>query len=74
MPKYLSEEDNLLELIITLAIIGLIVWAITTYLPMPDLFKKAIYVVAAICVIIFVLNAFGIWHGGRDIPVPQLRK
>lgn len=62
----------MISLIITIAVLGLIVWAITTYVPMPNGFKQAIYVIAVICLVIFVLNAFGIWHI-QDAPVPQLR-
>ncbi len=61
----------MIELIVTLAIVGLIVWAVITFIPMPDAFKKAIIVIAIICVVVFVLKAFGIW-GGHDIPVPKL--
>lgn len=60
----------MISLIITLAVVGLITWLIITYIPMPPVFKQVILVVVAICVIIFVLNAFGII--GRDIPVPQV--
>ena len=62
----------MIELIVTIAILGLIVWAIVTFIPMPVGFKNVIYVVAIVCLVVFLLRAFGLWHGG-DIPVPQLR-
>lgn len=62
----------MIELVITIAIVGLIVWAVTTFIPMPAGFKTAIYVVALVCVIVYLLRSFGLWSGG-DVPVPQLR-
>ena len=38
----------MIALIITLALVGLIVYLITTYIPMPDIFKKVIMVVVVI--------------------------
>ncbi len=63
----------MIELIVTLAIVGLIVWAVVTYIPMPVAFRNAIIIVAVVCVVVFVLRAFGLW-GGSDIPVPNLRR
>lgn len=60
----------MLHLIIWLALIGLIVYLVTNYIPMAQPFKIAIYVVAAICVIFLLMSAFGL----SDIPVPQLRR
>jgi len=59
----------MIQLILTLAIIGFIVWLIVTYIPMPDVFKKGIIVIVAICVILYLLRVFGI----GDIPLPGRR-
>lgn len=55
----------MITLLLTIAIIGVIVWFIVTYLPMPEPFKKGIVVISVILVILYVLNAFGI---GGDVP------
>ncbi len=47
---------GLIHLIVVIAAVGLIVWLITTYIPMPDVFKKVIYVVCAIALIILLLK------------------
>lgn len=62
----------MISLIVTVAIVGLIVWAIVTYIPMPPGFKNAIIVIAVICVLLFVLQAFGLLNGVKDVPVPRL--
>ncbi len=49
---------DLIWLILGIALIGFLVWAIQTYVPMPDIFKIVIYVVVAIVLILFVLRRF----------------
>ncbi len=50
----------MVTLLLTIALIGLLVWALTTFIPMPDGFKKAIYAVGIIVVILMALSAFGV--------------
>lgn len=59
----------MLALLLTIAITGLVVWAITTFIPMPDKFKLAIYAVAGVCLLLYPLSVFGV----LDIPVPSFR-
>lgn len=64
----------MIELVVTLAIIGFILWAIETLIPMDARIKQAIYVVVIICVAVYLLQVFGIMgKHTADIPVPQLR-
>jgi len=55
----------MITLILTLALVGFIVWLIITYIPMPDPFKKVIIVIVVIILILYVLNVLGI----GDIPI-----
>lgn len=50
----------MLELLLTVAIIGFVVWLITTYVPMPAPFPTIIIVIAGIIVLVMALRAFGI--------------
>lgn len=59
----------MITLILTIAIIGFIVWLIVTHIPMPDAFQKGIIVISVILVLLYVLNALGI----VGPPVPNLR-
>jgi hypothetical protein len=59
----------MLGLILTLALIGFVVYLLTTYVPMPPIFKTVIYVIVAIFLIIYLMAALGI----ADIPVPRMR-
>jgi len=58
----------MIALILTLAIIGFIVYLIITYIPMPQIFKTGILVIVAICVILYLMKVFGF----GDIPVPHI--
>ena len=46
----------LLVFVIVLAIVGVIVWAVTSIVPMPQPFKIAIYAAAAIVVLLLLLR------------------
>lgn len=50
---------DLIILVLLLAIIGCAVWAITTYIPMPPVFKTVITVVVVVAVILFLLRRLG---------------
>ena len=54
----------MIGLIISIALLGLIVWAITTLVPMPPKFVQVIYVIAIVCVVLMVLSAFGLMPAG----------
>jgi hypothetical protein len=55
----------MITLLIVIALVGFLVWALITYVPMHDGFKKAIIVIAILALILYVLRVFGI----SDIPV-----
>jgi len=59
----------MIGLILTLALLGLIVWLITTYVPMPPIFKTIIYVIVAVVLILYLMSIFGV----GDIPLPRVR-
>lgn len=60
----------MLALVITLAVIGVLLWALNAYVPMDAKIKQIINIVVVICVVVYLLRAFGVF--GHDIPVPQI--
>lgn len=58
----------LITLIVWIAVVGLIVWLITTYIPMPDPFKKLIIVVTVVALILWVVSS--ILPGGGPVIGP----
>ncbi len=55
----------MIALILTLALVGFIVYLVITYIPMPDIFKKVIIVLVVIILILYCMRAFGI----ADLPL-----
>lgn len=62
-----------ISLIITLAVIGLILWAVNQYIPMDGKIKQILNVVAIICVVIWLLNVFGVLGGMHGAMVPTVK-
>ena len=53
----------LLNLIITLIVVGVLLWLVNTYIPMDRKIKSILNVVIVIAVILWLLSAFGILGG-----------
>ena len=51
---------SLLNLIVTLVVVGVALWAINTYLPMDRKIKSILNVVVVILVIVWLLRGFGL--------------
>ena len=64
---------TLLSLAVTLIVIGVLLWLVNTYLPMDGKIKKILNVVVVICVVVWLLFAFGILDHASEIRVPQLK-
>jgi len=56
---------GLIGLILVIALVGFIIYLITTYIPMPEPFKMVIYVIVAVVLIIYVMRILNI----ADIPI-----
>lgn len=58
----------MIALIVTLALIGLIYWIVTTLIPMPAQIQRVILVVCVVVAILMVLKAFGLLPSGIRLP------
>jgi hypothetical protein len=56
----------MITLLLTIALLGFIVYLIITYIPMPAIFRNVLIVLAVIIVILYVMRVLGI----ADIPLP----
>ncbi len=63
----------LITLIITLIVVGVLLWLVNTYIPMDGKIKNILNVVVVICVVIWLLYVFGIIHHVDEIKVPQIK-
>ena len=64
---------SLISLVVTLIVIGVLLWLVNTYIPMDGKIKKILNVVVVICVVVWLLSVFGVIGHAGDIRVPQLR-
>lgn len=64
---------SLISLVVTLIVVGVLLWLINTYIPMDAKIKKILNIVVVICVVIWVLVAFGVLNHSGDIRVPQIK-
>ena len=64
----------MIGIVLTLIVIGVLLFFEEKYLPVDAQFKQIIRWVVILCVIVWLLYCFGILPlGGHDIPVPKLR-
>jgi hypothetical protein len=58
----------MIALILTLALVGFLVYLIVTYIPMPPPFKNVIIVIVVVLLVLYLLRVLGV----GDVPVPRL--
>ena len=64
---------DLITLLITLIVVGILLWVINAYIPMDSKIKKIINIVVVIIVILWLLGIFGILPNIGNIQVPRVR-
>ena len=64
---------SLIGLILTLVVVGVILWLINTYIPMQPPIKTILNVVVIIIVLIWLLGVFGLIGPINAVRVPQAR-
>lgn len=52
----------LLTVILTLIVVGVLLWLVNTYIPMAGSIKSILNAVVVIVVVIWLMNAFGLLH------------
>ena len=50
----------LIQLVIVLAVVGVILWLINSYIPMQTTIKKILNVVVVVAVVVWLLSVFGV--------------
>jgi hypothetical protein len=59
----------MIQLILVLVIVGVCLYLVENYVPMSPPIKVVIRIIVVICLVLFLLRAFGV----MDVPVPRLR-
>jgi len=63
---------DLISVVVTLCVIGVVLWLINTYIPMQGTIKSIINIVVVIVTVLWLLNVFGVLHRG-DLKIPTVQ-
>jgi hypothetical protein len=58
---------SLVSIVISLIVVGVLLWLINTYIPMDGKIKKIINVVVVVVVVLWLLNVFGVMDHVRNV-------
>ena len=60
---------SLLSLVITLIVVGVLLWLVNAYIPMDATIKRILNVVVVIAVVLWLLKAFGVFDSLGTVTV-----
>ena len=60
---------SLLTIVISLIVVGVLLWLINTYIPMDGKIKKVLNIVVMVVVVLWLLNVFGVWGHVKNVRV-----
>ncbi len=60
---------SLIALVMTLVVVGILLWLLNNYVPMDGKIKQIVNVVVVIVVVIWVLQAFGVLGSLQNIRI-----
>ena len=63
----------IISVLITLVVVGVLLWLVNTYIPMDGKIKNILNVVVIILVVLWLLSVFGVFAGGSLGNVPRVR-
>jgi hypothetical protein len=64
---------SLISVALTLVVVGVLLWLVNSFIPMDGKIKSILNGVVVICVVVWLLFAFGILNHSSEINVPQVR-
>jgi hypothetical protein len=64
-----SDSMDLISLIVTLIVIGVLLWLINTYMPMDRKIRQILNAVVVFAVVVWLLNVLGLMDSIRGIQV-----
>ena len=62
----------MLGLILTLVVVGILLYVLNTYVPMDATILRIINIVVILLCVLYVLDAFGVFRAIHDRPVPHV--
>jgi uncharacterized membrane protein YvlD (DUF360 family) len=59
----------LLQVLLTLVVVGILLWLVNSFVPMQGTIKSILNAIVVIAVVVWLLNAFGLLHNLSKIRV-----
>ena len=63
----------LLTVVLTLIVVGVLLWLVNTYIPMDGKIKQILNIVVVIAVVIWLLYGFGVLGNSGEIRLPEIK-
>ena len=63
----------LVTVVLTLIVVGVLLWLINTYIPMQSTIKSILNIVVVVAVVLWLLYGFGIISHSGNISVPVVK-
>ncbi|MCP9888060.1 hypothetical protein KBY96_08995 [Cyanobium sp. ATX 6A2] len=60
---------DLISLIVTLIVIGVLLWLVNSYIPMDHKIKRILNIVVVVAVVVWLLNVLGLMDSIRGVRV-----
>ena len=62
---------SLVSLVVTLIVVGILLYCVNTYVPLDPKIKKIVNIVVVVAVVLWLIAAFGLLDGLRNVQVPR---
>ncbi len=72
--RTLKATMSLVSLVIALIVVGVLLWALNTYLPLDPKIKTLINIVVVVCVVAWLLSVFGLFASLGTVTVPRVHR
>jgi len=64
---------SLIGLVLTLIVVGVLLWLMNTYVPMDPMIKRIINIIVICVVVLWLLQVFGLLDLARNVQVQKVR-
>ena len=64
---------SLLGVVLTLIVVGVVLWLINSFIPMQGMIKTILNLVVVIAVILWLLHGFGVINNSGEIHLPVVK-
>lgn len=64
---------SLVSVVLTLIVIGVLLWLINTFIPMQGTIKRILNIVVVVVVVLWLLYGFGVLGNGNEIRMPVVK-